>query len=232
MNVLTLPETDAGIARVKFQIERIDHAAPEASGRQGGVQAGWPLWRAMYELDRMDGPSGDLWDAFLDRLRGRIRTFLGGDVTRQYPRQHRRGFAGMVKAGGGAFDGAANSWAQAIDSDGQALMALTGLPAGLQLSIGDFIGFKWDAPGLPAGNLQRRAMARVSVAAAASGAGAISVIAEPPMDTRVVPAGAIAHLDKPQCMLRLVPSETKIGAVGTGGAVEGGNVVAMQDLRP
>ncbi|WP_288987646.1 hypothetical protein [uncultured Sphingopyxis sp.] len=37
-----MPELPAGIARVEFEPERVDYAAPEASGRQGGGQAGWP----------------------------------------------------------------------------------------------------------------------------------------------------------------------------------------------
>ncbi len=36
--ILTQPETPSGIARVRFDIERVDFAAPEASGRQGGVK--------------------------------------------------------------------------------------------------------------------------------------------------------------------------------------------------
>src|SRR3546814_9312483 len=85
ITVLPFPELPAGVARVSLEIDRVDYAAPEASGRQGGVQAGWPLWVARFELDRVDAESGDLWRAFVDRLRGRQRLFLGGDTARPYP---------------------------------------------------------------------------------------------------------------------------------------------------
>lgn len=232
MNVLAFPETECGVARVRLMIERVDYAAPEASGRQGGVQAGWPLWSASYQLDRMDGVSGDLFRAFFDRLRGRQRLFLGGDPARPFPRIYPGGFTGMLRAGGGAFDGSATGWTQASDSDGQALIGLTGLPAGLQLKAGDLIGWKWDNADLAPGNLQRRAMVRVVAEAAASGAGAISVLAEPPIDTSVVPVGAVAHLDRPACLMRLIPDNSDLGAVGGGGASEGGTIAAAQELRP
>lgn len=230
-NIIPFPIAEAGVGGCRFRIERVDFAAPEASGRQGGVQAGWPLWRGEYRLDRMDGPSGDIWQSFFDRLRGRQRLFLGGDVTREFPRAYEAGFAGMMRASGGAFSGAASSWTQAIDSDSEAVIGMDGLPANLALAVGDYIGWKWDAAGLPVGNLQRRAMARVSAAATASSGGTIAVKAEPPMDMRVVPTGAIIHLDRPQCMLRLVPDDSDLGAVGAGGAFEGGTITAMQELR-
>ena len=229
---LIFPDTASGVARVRLDIERIDYAAPEASGRQGGVQAGWPLWSARWELDRVDPESGDAWQAFVDRLRGRQRTFVGGDTTRPFPRSRSMGFAGLARAGGGAFGGAATGWAQNIDGDGNAQIALTGLPAGLVLSRRDYIGFKWDAAGDAAGSYGRRALVRVVVGSAASAGGAITVMAEPPIDTRVVPAGAVAHLDRPCALFRLDPEETKLGPISSGLTLGGGTIAAMQDLRP
>lgn len=232
MAPLPLPALPAGIARVQFEPERVDYSAPEASGRQGGVQAGWPMWLATYELDRVDPDSADQWRAFIARLRGKQRLFLGTDPTRPYPRSAPGGFAGMNRAGGGAFPGSALTWAQNIDGDGNAAVALTGLPANFALSIGDRIGWKWDAAGSPAATYDRRALARVVVGAAASGAGAVTVTVEPPIDTLVVPAGAIAHLDNAACLMRQVPDRSSIGSIGTGGALSGATLVAMQDLRP
>jgi hypothetical protein len=232
MMVLDFPDTPAGVTRVSMEPERVDYAAPEASGRQGGVQAGWPLWVATWEIGRVDAASADMWRAFVARLRGRIRPFYGADITRLYPRATPNGFAGMNRAGGGAFTGGALAWAQTIDGDGNALLALTGLPAGLSLALGDYIGFKWDGAGDAAGSYRRRTMARVVSPATASGAGAITVIAEPPLDTRVVPAGAIAHLDRPCCVMRQITDKTKLGSIGGGGSLSGATIVAGQDLRP
>ncbi len=230
--ILSFPDTPSGVARVHFEIERVDYGAPEASGRQGGVQAGWPLWMATFELDRIDPVSGDLWKAFMARLRGRIRRFYAGDTTRMFPRRAANGFAGMVRAGGGAFNGSALGWAQNIDADGNAIVALTGLPANFALEAGDLIGWKWDAAGAPAASYERRTMARVVAPAVASGGGAASVMIEPPLDTRVVPVGAVAHLDRPMCVMQQVPEKTSLGSTGAGSALSGGALTCIQDLRP
>lgn len=232
MRPLDLPSAPSGIAQVTFEPARVDYAAPEASGRQGGVQAGWPLWSASFELDQSDPDSADMWRAFFARLRGRMRRFFAGDPTRPFPRAYPGGFAGVTKAGGGAFTGAAAGWAQNIDGDGNAIVALTGLPANMTLSLGDYIGWKWDAEGGAAGNFERRTMARVVVAANASAAGAVSVMVEPPLNTLLVPAGAIAHLDRPMCVMQISPEDSELGPIGRAGILAGGSIAAIQDLRP
>lgn len=232
MTPLAFPDAPSGIARVRFEIQRVDFAAPELSGRQGGVQAGWPLWTARFEIDRSDPESGDLWHSFLDRLRGRQRLFYAGDPTRNFPRAAPGGFAGMTRGTGGTFDGSATGWSQTFDSDMNALLGLTGLPAGFVLNPRDLIGFKWDAAGAPAGSHRRRTMARVVQGATAAANGAVTVMIEPPVDTLVVPVGAIAHLDNPRCLMRQLVEKTDLGAIGSGGAMGGGTIVAVQDLRP
>lgn len=230
--ILTQPDTPSGIARVRFDIERVDYAAPEASGRQGGVQAGWPLWAARFEIDRSDPESADLWQAFFDRLRGRIRRFYAIDPKRRFPKLYRFGFAGLLRAGTAtAFDGSATSWSQAIDANGNALITLNGLPAGFQIAVGDLIGLRWDAAGAGAGNMMRRTIARAVLPATASGAGQAQVTIEPPLNTALVPAGAIAHLDNPACVMQLVPEDSQIGPIGAGGILAGATITAIQDLR-
>lgn len=230
--ILSQPDTPSGIARVRFEIQRVDFAAPEASGRQGGVQAGFPLWAARYELERSDPDSADLWQAFFDRLRGRIRRFYAIDPTRRFPKLYRFGFAGLVRAGSAtAFDGTATSWSQAIDAQGNALLTLNGLPAGFQISIGDMIGFRWDAAGQGAGNMMRRTLARAVLPATARGAGQAQVTVEPPLNTSLVPAGAIAHFNNPAAVMQLLPEDSNLGLIGTGGVLSGGAITAIQDLR-
>lgn len=230
--ILAQPDTPSGIARVRFAIERVDYAAPEASGRQGGVQAGWPLWSARYEIDRSDPDSADLWQAFFDRMRGRIRRFYAIDPKRRMPKLYRFGFTSLVRAGTAtAFDGTATSWSQSTDSLGNALLTLNGLPAGFQISVGDMIGFRWDAAGFGAGNMMRRTIARAVLPAAATGAGQAQVTVEPPINTALVPAGAIAHLNNPAAVMQLVPEDSQLGPVGTGGALSGASITAIQDLR-
>lgn len=230
--ILTQPVTPSGIARVRFDIQRVDYAAPEASGRQGGVQAGFPLWIARYELDRSDPDSADLWQAFFDRMRGRIRRFYAVDPKRRMPKLYRFGFSGLVRAGTAtAFDGTATSWSQAIDSLGNAALTLNGLPAGFQISVGDMIGLRWDAAGFAAGNMMRRTIARAVLPATATGAGQAQVTVEPPLNTALVPAGAIAHFNDPAAVMQLVPENSELGPIGTGGVLAGGTITAVQDLR-
>lgn len=229
---LALPDTPSGIHRVNAEPERVDYGAPEASGRQGGVQAGWPLWGMIFEFDRVDPESADMWRAFFARLRGRQRRFHSGEPTRPYPILYRQGFAGLTRSGGGTFDGSAAGWNQNIDGDGNSQIALSGLPASLQLKIGDYIGWKWDDADEPAGNLARRTMARLVLPATASAGGALTAVVEPPIDTRVVPANAIAHLDRPMCVMQLIPEKSKLGPIITGSVLGGGTIVATQDLRP
>jgi len=230
--ILAQPDTPSGIARVRFAIERVDFAAPEASGRQGGVQAGFPLWAARYEIDRSDPDSADLWQAFFDRLRGRIRRFYAIDPKRRMPKLYRYGFTALVRAGTATvFDGTATSWSQAIDVNGNALLTLNGLPTGFQISIGDMIGFRWDAAGVGAGNMMRRTIARAVLSANATGAGQAQVTVEPPLNTSIVPAGAIAHFDNPAAVMQLIPEDSDLGPVGRGGILSGATITAIQDLR-
>jgi hypothetical protein len=230
--ILGFPDTLSGVARVTFDIERFDIAAPQASGRQGGVQVGFPLWVARIEFDRVDPQSADLWRAFLDRLRGRLRRFYCGDEARKRPVAHQYGMLDLARASGGAFDGSAASWSQAITADDDAQITLTDLPAGFQISAGDYIGFKWDAEGAPADSFERRTMVRASLPATADANGLAVVTAEPPLDTLLVPPAAIAHFDDPVCVMQLIPEETQLGPIGRGGAMSSGTIVGIQDLRP
>lgn len=230
--ILDQPQTLSGIAQVSFEPERIDYGAPQASGKQGGVQAGWPLWATRFDIDKSDPASADILRAFFARMRGRIRRFYGYDTTRTRPLAHRFDLLTLTRAGGGAFDGSATSWSQAIDSDDDATVTLNGLPAGLQLSIGDYIGFKWDAEGAEEGSYERRALTRVVVAATANASGVAAPVCEPPLNPDVVPEGAIAYLDNPTCVMQLVPEQSQLGPIVGPGVLSGATIIAVQDLQP
>lgn len=226
------PMPTVGTMGTRFEIERVDFAAPEAGGRLGGVQAGFPLWALAADLTNMSFDEADVWRAFVLGQRGSQRPFFGFDQDRRFPKAYPGGFGGMVRAGvgGGAFDGSATGWSEAIDSEDSALLTLSGLPAGLALALGDYVGFKWDQAGLAAGNHRRRALVRVIEAGTADGAGTVTVTSEPPVPL-AVPAGAVAHLDNPMCVMKLAP-ETQLGVQGLGFTAAGGRIVALQDLRP
>ena len=220
-----------GDREIDFEPQRVDFAAPEAGGYMGGVQAGFPLWLGTWTLGSMTEDHSNAWRAWYVSLRGQQRRFLGADRSRPYPYRHARGFAGMTRAGGGAFDGSATGWSQAIDGAGDARITLFGLPAGLILSLNDYVGFRWDAGGAAAGTYGRRTLARVTEAGVANGAGTIVVTAEPPLPY-FTPARAQAHLDEPACVMTMMTDSSKLGSVKLDRTIDGGTIVGLQDLRP
>ncbi len=228
--VLAMPER--GIATQEFEIEDVDTIAPERGGRLGGISLGEPLWRVKWTLSpSLTRDASDEWRAFVSRCRGSKRAFVAHDRGRLYPLAYPAGFARMTTSGGAPFTGAATSWSQAVDADGDALLSLTGLPAGLKLGRGDYIGFRWDAAGSVAGTHDRRALVRLVEPAVSDGAGAVTAMVEMPVPLRVVPVGAEAHLDRPGCIVRLVPGEASLAALDRRLKIGGGTISALQDLR-
>jgi hypothetical protein len=221
----------AGALAQSFEPERVDYLAPEAGGSVGGVTAGPPLWKSEVSLNNLEPEDADTWRAWRDRMRGAQRAFLGFDLDRPFPKRHASGFSRMRKIGGTPFTGAASAWSQAFDEEDNVVLTLQGLPAGLILSPIDYVGFKWDAAGAEAGSHGRRALVRVVVAAMAGANGQVDVMVEPAVPLAVPPA-AIAHLDNPACLMKLITGETKFGRQMPGYTASGGEIVAIQDLRP
>src|SRR5437868_14970158 len=104
----------SGASMQEFEPQRIDYMAPEAGGRVGGVQAGFPLWLATWTIGRIGADKSDEWRAWLLRMRGATRRFLGRDLSRPFPKLHASGFSRMTIIGGAAFTGAASDWSENI----------------------------------------------------------------------------------------------------------------------
>lgn len=215
---------------VEFELRRIDYAAPEAGGRLSGVQAGFPLWTGTWTIDVSGPDEADAARAFMAAIRGSTRRFLGRDVLRSYPKAHKFGFAGMVRAGGGAFDGSATTWSETIDANDDSLVTLTNLPVGLTLAPGDYIGFRWAATEAAIAGLTWHAPVRVVSGGVANGAGAVTVTSEPPVPS-AVPAGAVAYLNEPKCTMVLDAAKSSLQPVGRAGLMGGGQIVGVQDIR-
>lgn len=213
------------VGQQSFEPERVDFMAPEASGRIGGVQAGFPLWSAVWTLGRMPEEWSDTWRAFFSGLRGQTRRFVGFPIDRLYPREYTDGFGAFV-----GFTGAASSWSESINADDDSELTLNGLPSGLVLSPGDYIGFTYTATEDAIAGLEWRALVRVVEGATASGGGAATVIVEPPVPS-AVPSDAVAHLDNPGCTMTLILDQTDLGPVDRLYSIQGGQITAVQDLR-
>lgn len=217
------------VALQEFEIQRVDFVSPEANGRIGGVQAGFPLWAGVWTLAEMEATESDDWRAFLANMRGTTRRFLGRDLSRIYPLEYEDGFAGMTRHGGGVFDGTATTWTETIAADDDAELALTGLPSTFVLSKGDYIGFTWAATDEGIAGLAWHALVRV-VEGATAAAGAVTVTVEPPVPT-AVPDTAVAYLNEPKCVMVLDTGQTSLNALDRRYAVKGGQIAAVQDLR-
>lgn len=218
---------DQYVVLQQIEPQRIDYAAPEASGRINGVQAGFPLWSGVWTLGRMTEEYSDRWRAWLAGMRGATRRFIGRDLARQYPKLYPDGFGAF-----GAFTGTASSWSSSIDSDGDCHLTLHlgAAAAGLILSQGDGIDFRYNASETAITGLAWRAFVRVTAAATADGSGDLTVTVEPPVPT-AVPGGAVAHIDEPGCTMALVVDQSNVGAVDRLYSILGGQIIGVQDIR-
>lgn len=215
------------VAQQSFEIQRDDQLSPEASGRLGGVQNGFPLWSAIYTLGRMPEDDSDTWRAWFTGQRGQVRRFIAHDLSRLYPKLYPDGFGAF-----GAFTGAAADWSESVDSDGDSSLTLNlgSDAAGLILSIGDYIDFRWSATETAISGLPWRALVRVTVGGTAGGSGDVTVTVEPNVPT-AVPDTAVAHLDNPGCIMAMALAQSNLGPIDRLYSINGGQIAGIQDLR-
>lgn len=222
----------SGAAMQQFEVQRVDYGAAEAGQRIGGVQAGFPLWQGIWNLGTIGADKSDEWRSFMSEIRGATRRFLGRPMDRPYPKAHRGGFAKMTKPDGSPFNGAASSWSQSINADGDQLVTLNGLPAGLILSMLDYIGFRWPATEASVAGIPWHAPVRVIRAGGgvASATGSVTVKVEPPVPG-AVPSDAVAYLNCPACVMTLISDKSGLEGIDRRLAVRGGTIAGIQDIR-
>lgn len=208
-----------------FELLRVDYGAPEASGRVGGVQAGFPLWQANWSFSRMPLAYSDQWRAWLSNMRGATRRFIGQDIARSLPREYRE--SGVMPS---SFDGECSDWSETINADGDSELTLEGLPTGLILSQGDYIDFRYLATEEAIEDLPWRALVRVVEGGTADGSGDVTVTVEPPIPS-AVPDSATAHIKDTGCIMALILDQTSLEPVDRLYALLGGTVTAVQDIR-
>lgn len=208
---LTLPSM--GPSGQSFELQRIDYMAPEANGVIGGVTAGFPLWKAEWDMGNISRIVSDQWRAVFTAARGMQRLFYGYDYARSLPINYIGGLPN-------GFSGAASSWSVSVDGAGSSLLTLNGLPSGLSLMPGDYVDFRWST--------YSRALVRFLESATANGSGTLTGTIEPSLPV-VVPGNAVAHLDNPCCLMRFT-TESALGRIERRGAITGGRLVAVQAI--
>lgn len=220
MTVYDMPPYLVGSFR--FWLERLDLQSPESSGRIGGIQMGWPKWRAEYEAVGHSDHEVHLWTAWLRRQRGAIHHFRATDMSRWYPYKYRPAALGGGHSGAGGFPGGWNGDATSFSLSGDRSEATLTIPSGIEITAGDLIGWRW-------GGGDKLALSEAMEGGVSSGT--VTVAVEPAVHS-VVPDSptAVAYLFKPACLMRLTP-ETEFPTLGAEG-VGIGKIVAQQDLVP
>lgn len=237
--ILPIEMPERGGSQQYFEPEPVSYLSPEGGGRIGAVQAGAARWEAEWTLGRIGARVSDEWRAWVAQVQQSSRPFLARDRARPFPLRYSGGFAMMTLPDAtGPFTGAAAGWSQTIDDQGDAWLTLQALAAGLILSIGDYVGFRWDAAEGDEGNMARRALVRCASGGMADEDGEVTVRIVPPLPVAgegligVVPDTAIAHLDRPACVMKLVPGQRRLGAIDRRLAVASGTIRATQELLP
>jgi hypothetical protein len=129
---LTFPRTDiltaVAFADQGFDLMSLQELSRQANNITRGKDFGSALWMATYTTDKLLNDDAVAYEALLNSLDGVINPFMAGDLRRLYPRLHADG----AFADTGVID--------TIDDNNKALR-IGSLPAGLQLSVGDYLAF-------------------------------------------------------------------------------------------
>ena len=199
------------IARVEWDILRLDELAMTGAGEPMQAELADPLWRAPVSLG--DGRHGELKHAaaLIRSLRGAQQSFLMCDPTSLWPQADR---------GGELLNGAVVTIRSLPVS--RAIAPLAGLPDGYVLTPGDKMQITYGAP-------LRYAFVEVSRPVAANAFGQVDVPVFPwlPMG---LPSGAVVTLVRPACPV-VIEADTHKPGVARRSITEGAAFTVIQRRR-
>lgn len=191
--VIDLPDI-VGWEKCKFDPVRT-RTVDRMEGRRTemvSLPTGW--WTASYTPGFLFPRDMGKMDAFMMRAGDDGEFFRAYDVFRPRPILMDTGAPlSGVKAGGGAFDGTAELH---TITDSRTVV-IYGLPAGFQLSPGDYVEFRE--------NSQKSSLHRIQLAATADGAGHVTLSIKYGLDTQNFSTAAIVHFEKPSCLMQIDP---------------------------
>ncbi|MGE4340422.1 MAG: hypothetical protein AB7E55_31405 [Pigmentiphaga sp.] len=163
--------------------------------RGGGaqvVEVAPARWVASYSTHPLQHEAHGRVCAWWDARRGGLESFYAHDPARPYPIRYGAGLLSLETVGGLAFTGAG-----AVTGLTATTITMTGLPAGLQLVAGDYIGLVQS--GL-------RGLHRLTSDVTASGVGVATATVEPPVVTNVFTTSATYNLVRPVCIMVADPA--------------------------
>lgn len=178
-----------------FAAPRAVQHTPLRSGDVLSAEVAPALWMGSVRLAPMRDAAADDVLAILDWLTGPGRYFEAFRLRTWAPR--------LDPDGSGL--GAATPQIAAVDLSASTL-ALSGLPAGYEISRGDLISFSYDSG--------RQALHRFSEAGTADGTGALAALTVTPHIRSGASAGASVQLVRPWCLAQIVPGSVSPGVSG------------------
>lgn len=154
----------------------------------------WVLSAVTVPLDPYESRQMDTW---LDSLSGGLRDFIWIDLKRRLPQSYPNGIAGMMKHGGGTFDG--TGAITAISATG---LTISGLPTNFYLKNGDGVSIEKDGQyGL-----------HTILEDATAVAGVVSVTVQPFIKTNIFTTSSIARLVDPRLRMQIEDRDPIDGA--------------------
>jgi len=159
-----------------FQLKRNQSRSLTGAGSPNAAEVAPAMWEAKYRTKILGRAAFADVGAWLESLRGGLRTFRATVPRHRWPLAYPRGFSGLTVSGS-PFSG---SGTLTSVGSGRDTITVGGLPAGFILSVGDWLS-------IPVGSRQR--LHRILEGGSASGLGAVNLTVEPVIDPAVVTSG-------------------------------------------
>jgi hypothetical protein len=187
------PDADPAAQRCKFDYATFGEMSRTAAGaitfqeRMGGS-----LWELSLTTRPLNETDYSRWHAWYLSLRGGQQSFKGRDLRRCWPLAYGKHALDLTVAGSGLpFDGSCQVTAVAGNT-----IALGGLPANYQVSVGDYISFDW---------LGGRALVKALEPMTGSGAGNVAAFTVGPWQRTGGTVPASATVVRAWCLMRPKP---------------------------
>lgn len=177
-----------------------------ANGRTIVKDFGTPLWRATYQTRQLKPNALDYWKARLNALENGLQTFYGRPISRCSPIDDPR----SVKLGSAVLE------VDAIAGNRKEL-SISGFPSGYKLSAGDCFTIE--------GSVSPTLYQCVS-AATANANGLVSSLEVRPHIAPDISAAATVHLQKPYCIMALVP-----GSISASSGIDARGSISFQAIE-